>query len=74
MRERLDLVLMDFSLASTDGGIVAFEMRRRRPEVKIAFLCSDPCAPMPTQLVDRVIGKETSPDRLVGEVKELLNA
>lgn len=72
MRETIDLVLLDFSLQFTDGGIIAFEMRRRKPNVKIAFLCGEPNAPMPKHMVDSVIGKNFGSQRIVAEVNRLL--
>ena len=72
MRETIDLVLLDFSLEATDGGIIAFEMRRRKPHVKIAFFCGEPNAPMPKHIVDSVIGKDFGVRRIVAEVNRLL--
>ena len=73
MRDSIDLVLMDFRLGATDGGILAFEMRRRMPNVKIAFFCGEPSAPMPRHIVDAVIGKNSEPAEIVEAVKRLLD-
>jgi DNA-binding NtrC family response regulator len=72
MREQPDLVLLDYRLEGTDGGILAFEMRRRNPSVKLAFFCGEPNAPMPTHIVDAVIGKNLPPDQIVQEIERLL--
>lgn len=73
MREYIDLVLLDFALPGTDGGILAFEMRRRMPNVKLAFYCGDPNAPMPRQVVDGVIDKNSEPDEILDAVRRLLD-
>ncbi len=72
MRERVELVLLDFALSQTDGGIVAFEMRRRKPDVKLAFLTADPSARMPREIVDAVIEKSTDARMIVPKVRQLL--
>ena len=72
MHETIDLVLLDFRLQTTDGGILAFEMRRRKPEVKIAFFCGEPTAPMPNHIVDGVIGKNYSKEQIIREINLLL--
>ena len=72
MRESIDLILMDFRLQTTDGGILAFEMRRRKPEVKIAFFCGEPNAPMPNHIVDAVIGKNYEKEQIINEINLLL--
>jgi DNA-binding NtrC family response regulator len=73
MREPIDLVLLDFALPGTDGGILAFEMRRRMPNVKVAFYCGEPNAPMPRHIVDAVIGKNSEPAEIVEAVRRLLD-
>jgi DNA-binding response OmpR family regulator len=72
MRELLDLVLLDFNLVATDGGIIAFEMRRRRPEVRIAYLCGDTSREMPLNVVEGVIEKCVDRERLCAEVRRIL--
>ncbi len=74
MRETIDLVLLDFALENTDGGILAFEMKRRKPGVKIAFFCGDPNAPMPRHIVDAVIGKNWEPHEILKDIRRLLNS
>ena len=73
MRERLDLVLLDFNLGQTDGGILAFEMRRRKPEVRIAYLCGETSRQMPVSLVEGVIEKCVDREKLVAEVRRILS-
>jgi DNA-binding response OmpR family regulator len=72
MHEPVDLVLLDFALVGTDGGILAFEMRRRKPAIKIAFLCGEPNAPMPRHIVDAVISKNSEPGEIIDAVRQLL--
>ena len=74
MRESIDLVLLDFGLPMTDGGILAFEMRRRKPEVKIVFFCGEPSAPMPKHIVDAVIGKDCESSQIIREIHLLLGS
>ena len=38
MTQDVDLVLLDFNFPKTDGGIIADELRRRKPAVPIALV------------------------------------
>ena len=38
MTNDVDIVLLDFNFPKTDGGIIADEMRRRKPDVPIALV------------------------------------
>lgn len=73
MRTPVDLALIHFSLSKTDGGIVAFEMRRRKPEVKIVLLSpKEELEKVPRASVDAVIQMDGSAPALLGEIRKLL--
>ncbi len=69
----IDLVVLDFYMPGLDGGQVAAEMRRLRPDVPIIFLSayfSLPAAAL--ELANAFITKGDPPDVLIKKIKQLL--
>jgi CheY-like chemotaxis protein len=70
----IDLVLVDYSLPGTDGGMVAEEMKRRKPGVPIILVSATATALEMLTCVDGRINKGQSPTVLLGEIARLLTA
>lgn len=71
--QNVDLVVLDFYMPEMNGGEVAAEMRRRRPEVPIIFLSayfSLPAAAL--ELANAFITKGDPPDVLIHKIEQLL--
>lgn len=69
----VDLVVLDYYMPGLDGGQVAAEMRRRRPEIPIIFLSayfSLPAAAL--ELANAFITKGDPPDVLIKKIKQLV--
>ena len=69
----VDLVVLDYYMPGLNGGEVAAEMRRRRPEVPIIFLSayfSLPAAAL--ELANAFITKGDPPDVLIEKIEQLV--
>ncbi len=64
MLEDYDVVILDYHLLNTDGGILAEEMRRRKPKVPIIFVSGFPERAKLDGNVGLLIEKRTSTDEL----------
>lgn len=72
-QERVDLVVLDYSMPSMDGGAVAQEMRRLRPEVPIILLSAYiNLPPEVVRMVDCTMLKGDGPGVLLRTIKDLL--
>ncbi len=71
--DKVDLVVLDYYMPGLNGGEVAAEMRRRRPEVPIIFLSayfSLPAAAL--ELANAFITKGDPPDVLIQKIEQLM--
>lgn len=69
----VDVVVLDYFMPGMDGGQVAAEMRKQRPETPILLLSAYiNLPPEVVQLVDHTVLKGDGPDRLLGKIRELL--
>lgn len=72
-QERVDLVVLDYSMPSMDGGAVAQEMRRLRPEIPIILLSAYiNLPPEVVRMVDCTMLKGDGPGVLLRTIKDLL--
>ena len=70
---QVDLVLLDYFMPDLNGGEVASEMRRRRPDVPIVFLSAYfSLPPEALELADAFITKGDPPDVLIDRIQQLL--
>ena len=70
---QVDLVVLDYYMPGLNGGEVAAEMRRRRPQVPIIFLSayfSLPSAAL--ELANAFITKGDPPDVLIEKIEQLV--
>jgi CheY-like chemotaxis protein len=69
----VDLVVLDFYMPGLNGGDVAAEMRRRRPEVPIIFLSAYfSLPPAALDLANGFITKGDPPDVLIEKIQQLV--
>ena len=69
----VDLVLLDYFMPDLNGGEVASEMRRRRPDGPIVFLSAYfSLPPEALELADAFITKGDPPDVLIDRIQHLL--
>jgi len=71
--DNVDLVVLDYYMPGLNGGEVAAEMRRRRPDVPIIFLSayfSLPTAAL--ELANAFITKGDPPDVLIQKIEQLV--
>lgn len=70
---RVDVVVLDYFMPELNGGEVAAEMRRRRPEVPIVFLSAYfSLPPEALEVADAFITKGDPPDVLIEKIQNLL--
>ncbi len=68
----IDLVVLDYYMPGLNGGDVAAEMRRRRPNVPIIFLSAYfSLPPAALELANAFITKGDPPDLLIEKIQEL---
>lgn len=69
----VDLVVLDYYMPGLNGGEVAAEMRRRRPEVPIIFLSAFfSLPPEALELADAFLTKGEPPDVLIEKINKLV--
>src|SRR5664279_177273 len=69
----IDLVVLDYYMPGLNGGDVAAEMRRRRPDVPIIFLSAYfSLPPAALELANAFITKGDPPDVLIDRIQQLL--
>jgi DNA-binding response OmpR family regulator len=69
--QSLDLVITDYNLPGSRGGLVA-SLRRLRPGVLIVVLSGDPEAAQAADSADLLLPKPQAPQNLVAEIRRLL--
>lgn len=69
----VDVVVLDYFMPDMDGGQVAAEMRRRRPDVPIIFLSAYfSLPPEALELANAFITKGDPPDALIDKIDQLI--
>lgn len=72
-KDKVDLVILDYSMPSMHGGLVAAEIRRMRPTVPIILLSAYVNLPRDvTEVVDCTVVKGENPEILLTRIRELL--
>lgn len=73
VRELVDAVVLDYFMPEMDGGQIATELRRLRPDIPIILLSAYVNLPVDvTSMVDCTILKGDGPDLLLAKVREVL--
>lgn len=74
-RERVDAVIIDFYMPGMDGGEVASQMKRQKPDIPIVLLSAFYSLPEgATSAVDAFITKGNSPEVLLLKLSELMHS
>jgi len=69
----VDVVVLDYFMPDMNGGDVAAEIRRRRPEVPIIFLSAYfSLPPEALELANAFITKGDPPDALIEKIEQLV--
>jgi CheY-like chemotaxis protein len=69
----VDLVVLDYYMPGLNGGEVAAEMRKRRPQVPIIFLSAYFSLPAEAlELADAFLTKGDPPDVLIEKIQQLV--
>lgn len=69
----VDLVVLDYFMPDMDGGVVAAELRRRRPDIPIIFLSAYfSLPPEALELANAFITKGDPPDSLIDKIDSLI--
>jgi CheY-like chemotaxis protein len=69
----IDLVVLDFYMPGLNGGEVAAELRRRRPDVPIIFLSAYFSLPSDAlEMADAFITKGEPPEVLIEKIEQLM--
>lgn len=72
-KNQVDLVVLDYYMPGMNGGDVAAEVRRRRPEVPIIFLSAYfSLPPAALELANAFITKGDPPDVLIDKIEQLI--
>jgi CheY-like chemotaxis protein len=72
-QNQVDLVVLDYYMPDLNGGEVAAELRRRRPEVPIIFLSAYfSLPPNALELANAFITKGDPPEVLIEKIDQLL--
>lgn len=69
----IDLVLLDYSMPGMDGGVVAQEVKRRRPAVPVILVSALQVPSEILAFVDSFINKGHGPEILFETIKQLLS-
>lgn len=69
----IDLVLLDYLMPGLDGGAVAQEMRKRRPNVPIIIVSANPMLEEGHTCANCIVRKGFGPKPLLDKMKQLLD-
>jgi two-component system alkaline phosphatase synthesis response regulator PhoP len=68
----VDLVLLDFRMPGMDGGIVAQQMKRRKPQIPVVMVSANEVPDEALSCVDGFIAKGQHPNVLLEQIRPLL--
>jgi CheY-like chemotaxis protein len=71
-RQAIDLVLLDYAMPGMDGGIVAREMKRRKPLVPIIMVSANHVPQEALTCADCFVAKGQGPALLLEQIRQLL--
>jgi len=72
-KHQVDLVVLDYYMPGMNGGDVAVELRRRKPELPIVFLSAYfSLPPAALELANAFITKGDPPDVLIDKIEQLI--
>jgi two-component system OmpR family response regulator len=71
-RHRVDLAILDYRMPILDGGAVARELKRCRPELPIILISGGGVDPSVKDFADCFIVKGRTPTFMLGEIERLL--
>jgi CheY-like chemotaxis protein len=72
-KNQVDLVVLDYFMPGMNGGDVAAELRKRRPDVPIIFLSAYfSLPPEALELANAFITKGDPPDSLLEKIEQLM--
>jgi len=72
-KQPVDLVILDYYMPGMNGGDVAAEVRRRKPELPIIFLSAYfSLPPTALELANAFITKGDPPDVLIDKIEQLI--
>ena len=69
---QIDLVLLDYVMPGTDGGVVCREMKKVKPDVPVIMVSANLVDGETMKRVDHFISKGESPRMLLETVRQLL--
>lgn len=70
----VDVVLLDYLMPGMDGGVVAREIKLRRPKVPIIMVSASPQADESRTHVDCILPKGESPRVLLNKIKQFVQS
>jgi len=74
MSRSVDAIVLDYHLGLLDGGVVAAEIKKVKPEVPIVLLAADLDLPASTlNSVDALVAKSDGPDSLLATIRLVLD-
>jgi DNA-binding response OmpR family regulator len=74
MLQAVDAIVLDYQLGLLDGGVVAAEIKKVKPEVPIVMLAEDVELPHDAlKSVDAIVSKSDGPQLLLARVRSLLD-
>lgn len=74
MSRPVDAIVLDYHLGLLDGGIVAAEMKKVKPQVPIVMLAQDLELPFSAlRSVDAVVARRDGPDLLLATIRSVLD-
>lgn len=74
MSQPVDAIVLDYHLGLLDGGVVAAEIKKVKPQVPIVMLAQDLELPVSAlSSVDAIVAKSDGPDLLVATIRSVLD-
>jgi CheY-like chemotaxis protein len=69
----IDLVLLDYAMPGLDGGLIARELKRRRPYVPVIIVSASPLPEEIRTCADCIVAKGEGPSLLLEAMRNLLD-
>src|ERR1700674_4146682 len=74
MSQSVDAIVLDYQLGLLDGGVVAAEIKKVKPQLPIVMIAEDVELPHDAlQSVDALVAKSDGPDFLLASVRSVLD-